>query len=90
MNYATLDFDFRSWGNDGGYWLGAEDLMNNNNTFVWHGGVAMSYRYWGSDQPNNAPAPQDCLIGTPGEEHKWQDKSCLEDRYFLCEYQSNG
>ena len=69
-----------------GYWLGATDDDVEGN-FVWHGGIPMSYTYWRPGQPNDDHnPPQDCLMGTPWYDHRWQDKSCTETYLFVCEY----
>lgn len=62
------------------FWEGAEDGET----------VGGAYSLWAAGQPNNTDADENCGIlliygGEDGEPGQWNDVSCTEDYYFVCE-----
>ncbi|CAD5117473.1 DgyrCDS6238 [Dimorphilus gyrociliatus] len=53
--------------------------------FLWTDGSKVTYYNWEHGEPNNVPAPANCVHIQRGiKEHKWQDSSCYEEVPYVC------
>lgn len=67
-------------------WLGASDL-DKEGTFVWSyskGRLDYSFTGWNYGEPNGGTG-ENCV--TLETYHKWNDRSCLYELYYVCEMQ---
>ncbi|XP_019645823.1 PREDICTED: uncharacterized protein LOC109486433 [Branchiostoma belcheri] len=67
-------------------------LHRRNETWNYvDGGELTGYMNWAENEPNNAGGIEDCAEYRPATYHekhnrnKWNDRTCLTDRCFLCE-----
>ena len=71
---------------DAGYtnywWLGYTD-QGSEGDFYWASGSS-SYENWNSGEPNNS-GNEDCVELYPFGEGRWNDISCWDTNYFVCE-----
>ncbi|XP_071850008.1 uncharacterized protein [Apostichopus japonicus] len=59
---------------------------NGLNEFEWNGGPDFQQNdsWWNDGQPNNYPAPQDCVTCIPTSNWKLEDKQCTNAYCTLC------
>lgn len=63
------------------YWIGLNDLEEENN-FVWSDGSMSGWTRWGKKEPNNYNELEDCT--EVSEENLWNDANCYLPRGFIC------
>lgn len=66
------------------WWTGLND-RDDEGTFTWVSGEAVSYTNWSSGEPNDYGRGEDCapLHSAGGEQ--WNDTDCDDDNRFVCE-----
>lgn len=71
-------------GLDGAYWIGLND-RSSEGTYVWSSGSSASHRNWGDKQPDNWWFSEDCVEINWGDEGRWNDLNCNEQRPYICQ-----
>ncbi|KAL1376138.1 hypothetical protein pipiens_017065 [Culex pipiens pipiens] len=71
------------------FWIGASDLAEEGH-FYWHAsGTRVLFANWKQNQPDNAGKVEHCVeiryIPAHGWMWHWNDRDCLQRRYFACE-----
>jgi cysteine-rich repeat protein len=61
---------------------GAWEWANNGDDFYSAGAVSQRYSYWDAGEPSGNGA---CLQIRPGEDSRWDDVACTDQRAILCE-----
>ena len=64
-----------------GGWIGLKDRVNEGK-WVWVDGSALSYKNWGSGQPNDDQNEDCCARNT---DNKWYNNMCSTLRPYICE-----
>ncbi len=78
---------FRSGDDSDGYWIGLNDIQQDN-VWVWEDGSTFSFNFWETSQGQpNGDSEQNCVIGSWGKlMHAWQDTDCTASNTYICEY----
>ena len=66
------------------WWIGLND-HDSEGTFVWEDGTTVSYTNWHSGEPNDYGSGEDCGQLNFWGDGTWNDQSCSETLYFICE-----
>ncbi|KAJ0003258.1 hypothetical protein NQD34_008356, partial [Periophthalmus magnuspinnatus] len=64
-------------------WIGLSDL-HKEAAWMWSDGSPVDFELWGSGQPDNAGALEDCVALNLEDEAKWNDSRCFNTFPFIC------
>ncbi|GAB6032989.1 Fc fragment of IgE, low affinity II, receptor for (CD23) [Chamberlinius hualienensis] len=84
VNYAKAILPRRDF-----WWLGASDLAMEGSWTWTHDNSRLRFRNWAKEQPDNAKNDEDCLNYWTTENWGWNDMSCKELAYYICELKQN-
>ena len=65
-------------------WIGLHDLDEEGSWF-WVDGSAPMYTAWADNEPNDWGDGEDCAEMLRWEDPTWNDSSCAQEEYFICE-----
>lgn len=72
-------------GADGDFWIGGTTLGNEPYFYWMNIEEPMKFNEWNSGNPNNSNGDEDCIELSKAADYKWNDNSCDEKKYFVCE-----
>lgn len=73
------------------FWTSGVDVFTPRD-FYWDAtGVSFNETYtnWGPTEPNNEGGNEHCIDLYSNINYKWNDHSCVKERYFICEWHSS-
>jgi len=86
LNQGMTTYLQSAFGTRGKYWIGFNDI-DSEGTWVWDDGSTTCYENWGTNSPSNSGSfGEDCAEYLAGEQGKWNDLNCGEDRFALYQF----
>ncbi|XP_046369041.1 galactose-specific lectin nattectin-like [Haliotis rufescens] len=71
---------------DGSLWIGATDIINENEWVWMTSGKRVGYRNWNREEPEAMMKVHGhCLAVTPKPKFIWEEIPCKQELFFICE-----
>nr|XP_011422437.3 macrophage mannose receptor 1 isoform X2 [Crassostrea gigas] len=71
------------------FWIGLNDIEYNNK-FVWTDGSVLDFISWGTNEPNDAFAGENCVTMPYWSAGNWNDDNCNMRKNFICKRPLSG